>query len=181
MRQRFTLTLDAADPKALGTFWATALGYVEEPPPKPYASWRDAFDGWKLPSERWNDAYAVIDPEGVGPRFFLQKVPEPKTAKNRLHLDVWVPGETRENPASPDDKRALAAHLVEPRRDDRPRDGSAGHGLLGGDGRPGGERVLRGVIAHAQLRRRLREALCDQENDLEATDGTPKKSVGSQV
>lgn len=113
MSQRFTLALDAADPKALGTFWATALGYVEEPPPKPYATWPETFDAWGLPRERWNDAYAVVDPEGVGPRLFLQRVPEPKTAKNRLHLDVWVPGETRENPASPDDKRAHAAHLVE--------------------------------------------------------------------
>ena len=112
MSQRFTLTLDAADPKALGTFWATALGYVEEPPPKPYATWPEAFEGWGLGEERWNDAYAVVDPAGVAPRFFFQKVPEPKTAKNRLHLDVWVPGETRENPASPDDKRAHAAHLV---------------------------------------------------------------------
>jgi hypothetical protein len=113
MSHRFTLTLDAADPKALGTFWATALGYVEEPPPKPYATWQETFEGWNLPSERWNDAYAVVDPAGIGPRFFLQKVPEAKTAKNRLHLDVWVPGETRENPASPGDKRAHAAHLVE--------------------------------------------------------------------
>ena len=113
MSQRFTLTLDAADPKALGTFWATALGYVEEPPPKPYATWQETFEGWNLPAERWNDAYAVVDLAGIGPRFFLQKVPERKTAKNRLHLDVWVPDETRENPASPDDKRAHAAHLVE--------------------------------------------------------------------
>jgi hypothetical protein len=112
MSQRFTITLDAADPKALGTFWAMALDYVEEPPPTPYATWQDTFEGWGLPAERWNDAYAVVDPAGVGPRFFLQKVPEPKTAKNRLHLDVWVPGETRENPASTDDKRAHAAHLV---------------------------------------------------------------------
>ena len=113
MSHRFTLTLDAADPKALGTFWATALGYVEEPPPKPYATWQETFNGWSLPAERWNDAYAVVDPAGVGPRFFFQKVPEPKTAKNRLHLDVWVPDETRENPASPDDKRSHAAHLVD--------------------------------------------------------------------
>ncbi len=86
---------------------------MEEPPPKPYATWLDAFAGWGLTEDRFNDAYAVVDPEGIGPRFFLQKVPEPKTAKNRLHLDVWVPGETRESPASPDDKRAHAAHLVE--------------------------------------------------------------------
>jgi hypothetical protein len=112
MSQRFTITLDAADPKTLGTFWATALGYVEEPPPKPYSTWQDAFVGWGLPAERWNDAYAVMDLDGIGPRFFLQKVPEAKTAKNRMHLDVWVPGESRENPASAEAKRAHAAHLV---------------------------------------------------------------------
>ncbi len=113
MSQRFTITLDAADPKALGSFWATALGYVEEPPPSPHTTWQEAFEAWQLPAERHNDAYALVDPAGIGPRFFLQKVPEPKTAKNRLHLDVWVPGESRENPASPDEKRAHATHLVE--------------------------------------------------------------------
>ena len=30
------------------------------------------------------------DPAGVGPRIFLQQVPEPKAAKNRLHLDIRV-------------------------------------------------------------------------------------------
>ena len=29
-----------------------------------------------------------VDPDGAGPRVFLQRVPEPKTAKNRVHLDV---------------------------------------------------------------------------------------------
>ncbi len=28
------------------------------------------------------------DPDGNGPRLFFQKVPEGKTAKNRVHLDV---------------------------------------------------------------------------------------------
>ena len=31
---------------------------------------------------------AVVDPAGDGPRFVFQRVPEPKTAKNRVHLDV---------------------------------------------------------------------------------------------
>ena len=31
---------------------------------------------------------AIEDPDQVGPRVFFQAVPEPKTVKNRLHLDV---------------------------------------------------------------------------------------------
>jgi hypothetical protein len=34
------------------------------------------------------DAVAALDPEHKGPRFFFQRVPEPKVAKNRMHLDV---------------------------------------------------------------------------------------------
>jgi hypothetical protein len=42
--------------------------------------------------ETWNDVAALVDPEGVMPRLFFQRVPEPKTAKNRVHLDVGVSG-----------------------------------------------------------------------------------------
>jgi hypothetical protein len=41
-----------------------------------------------VPPERRNDASAASDPEGSGPRLFFQKVPEGKSAKNRVHLDV---------------------------------------------------------------------------------------------
>ena len=87
---RFHLTFDAADPRALGEFWAAALGYVEDPPPDGYATWEEALIAWEVPEDRWNDGYAIIDPDGHGPRIFIQKVPEPKTAKNRMHLDVIV-------------------------------------------------------------------------------------------
>ena len=40
-------------------------------------------------------------PDGVGPRIFIQKVPERKTAKNRLHLDLNVGG----GPGNPLDER----------------------------------------------------------------------------
>ena len=30
------------------------------------------------------------DPDGVGPRLYFQRVPEAKTVKNRVHLDVRV-------------------------------------------------------------------------------------------
>ena len=41
-----------------------------------------------VPADERNNASASLDPDGAGPRLFFQKVPEGKTAKNRLHLDV---------------------------------------------------------------------------------------------
>ncbi len=34
--------------------------------------------------------YACVDPSGIGPRLFFQRVPEGKVVKNRVHLDVRV-------------------------------------------------------------------------------------------
>lgn len=96
MAPKFSITMDAADPRALGEFWALALGYVQEAPPAPHQTWEETLTAWGLPPERWNDANAIVDPEGVGPRIFIQKVPEPKTAKNRVHLDV-VASAARQN------------------------------------------------------------------------------------
>jgi hypothetical protein len=84
------VTFDAADPPALGRFWAVALGYVQQPPPEGFGSWEEAMTSWGLPPERHGDHYALVDPDGVGPRIWMQRVPEPKTAKNRVHLDVNV-------------------------------------------------------------------------------------------
>ncbi len=63
----FTLTMDAADPRRLGDFWALALGYRPEDPPGNFATWEEALTSWGLPEERWNDANAIVDPDGVGP------------------------------------------------------------------------------------------------------------------
>ncbi|MEU3649132.1 VOC family protein [Lentzea sp. NPDC034063] len=82
------VTMDAADPGKLAAFWADALGYVLQPPPPGFESWEDFAVKNKIPFESVNDYSAIIDPEGKGPRFFFQRVPEGKTAKNRLHLDV---------------------------------------------------------------------------------------------
>ncbi len=90
MARTFQVTFDCADPAAVGTFWATALGYVVEPPPDGFADWPAALAAWGVPEDLWDSAYAVVDPEGAGPRLFFQKVPEPKTVKNRVHLDVRV-------------------------------------------------------------------------------------------
>jgi hypothetical protein len=71
LRQR-NLTFDCTDPEALGLFWGEALGLEVE------LHGGQAFvapPGW--------------EPDGsFGPRLLFQRVPEPKTSKNRLHLDL---------------------------------------------------------------------------------------------
>jgi predicted enzyme related to lactoylglutathione lyase len=64
------LVLDCRDPQRLAGFWRAALDY------------RDHFIEAQL---------AVLVPkEGSGSPLLLQRVPEPKTVKNRMHLDVIV-------------------------------------------------------------------------------------------
>jgi hypothetical protein len=82
------VTFDCADPRAVAEFWKAVLGYVDPPVPPGFDSW-DAFDA-SLPQERRGSVWACQDPDGVGPRLFFQRVPEPKTVKNRVHLDVRV-------------------------------------------------------------------------------------------
>ncbi|GIE28701.1 glyoxalase [Actinoplanes italicus] len=75
MAMRWTLGCDAADPHRIAAFWATALGYAPEP-------------GYDEP-----DGASIIDPDGVGPAIGFLRVPEGKTAKNRMHIDIRVAGE----------------------------------------------------------------------------------------
>lgn len=82
------ITFDCAEPERVARFWCEVLGYVVPPPPEGFASWDD-FAG-SLPPEKRDAAFACVDPSGVGPRLFFQRVPEGKTVKNRLHLDVRV-------------------------------------------------------------------------------------------
>ncbi|MEV7546243.1 VOC family protein [Streptomyces sp. NPDC089915] len=82
------ITFDCADPERVARFWCEVLGYVVPPPPKGFADW-DEFNR-TLPPERQGSAFACQDPAGVGPRLFFQRVPEGKTVKNRLHLDVRI-------------------------------------------------------------------------------------------
>ena len=82
------VTFDCADPAALAGFWAEALDYRLESPPPGFATWDEALDAWGVPADQRNSRSAVVDPSGAGPRLFFQQVPEGKTAKNRVHLDV---------------------------------------------------------------------------------------------
>ncbi|MEV6946529.1 VOC family protein [Streptomyces sp. NPDC051172] len=93
MAATFDLTLDCADAKLLAEFWKTALGYVDEPPPAPFTTREEWLAQFDLPDDdSADDGVWICDPDGVGPRLSILKVPEPKTAKNRLHMDVRVPG-----------------------------------------------------------------------------------------
>lgn len=92
MAVTFQVTLDCADPDRLARFWAAALGYQLQDPPAGFDSWPAflATQGWS--EDEWGAASAIVDPAGVGPRLFFQRVPEPKVSKNRVHLDVNVGG-----------------------------------------------------------------------------------------
>ena len=87
------LCLDARDHQALADWWCAAMGYVrrdEVEPPE---------DGWTRPAD-W--PVPIVDPTGAGPLIWIVPVPEAKTVKNRLHLDVVV-----------EDVEAAAARVVE--------------------------------------------------------------------
>jgi len=71
MRKRVQIAVDCADPTAMARFWAAALGYEAELPGPEEEDWSRAFD-----------------PAGGGPPLLFHRVPQPKVAKNRLHLDV---------------------------------------------------------------------------------------------
>jgi hypothetical protein len=88
MSREIQVTFDCADPGKLAPFWAEALGYQVQDPPGGFGSWDEALAAMGVPPERRNDASAVIDPAGAGPRVFFQRVPEGKEIKNRVHLDV---------------------------------------------------------------------------------------------
>lgn len=80
------VTFDCHDPMRVATFWCSVLGYEFPPVPEGFASWSE-FDA---ASDAPGHAAACVDPTGRGPRLFFQAVPEGKTVKNRLHLDVRV-------------------------------------------------------------------------------------------
>ncbi|WP_165984316.1 VOC family protein [Streptomyces sp. YIM 98790] len=96
MSRHIQITFDANDPRALSCFWRDALGYVHPAPPgvdlpegaDPLAAWDDFLARAGVPEEERNSSSAVEDPDGQGPRLFFQQVPEGKTAKNRVHLDI---------------------------------------------------------------------------------------------
>jgi hypothetical protein len=95
----FQVTFDCADPHTLADWWADALGWKVEPSDEGFI--RSMIEqGHASPDDTtrhngvlvWKSGAAINHPEGPGraPRILFQLVPEPKTVKNRVHLDVRV-------------------------------------------------------------------------------------------
>jgi predicted enzyme related to lactoylglutathione lyase len=68
MAARIALVLDCADPDALARFWSDALGYTTLGGAGSYV--------------------VLVDESRQQPKLLLQRVDEPKSAKNRMHLDI---------------------------------------------------------------------------------------------
>ncbi|WP_433717045.1 VOC family protein [Actinoplanes sp. CA-051413] len=90
MALRVDLTFDCARAVELAQFWKLALGYVDEPPPAPFRTREEWAASFGPPGEDEGGGAWLHDPEGIGPRLVFLEVPEPKVAKNRLHIDVRV-------------------------------------------------------------------------------------------
>ncbi|MBC7272140.1 MAG: VOC family protein, partial [Streptomyces sp.] len=86
--RQFQVTFDCAEPERLARFWCEVLGYVVPSPPSGFATWEE-YDRSQAPEDR-GSWFACVDPSGVGPRLYFQRVPERKVVKNRVHLDVRV-------------------------------------------------------------------------------------------
>jgi hypothetical protein len=111
----FQLVIDCADPDRLARFWAAALAYDIAPPPAGFATWDDYYRDLGVPEEELGvGADRISDPQGHGPNIWFQVVPDVKTIKNRLHLDVNASG-GRTNPIEVRRQRvdAEASRLVE--------------------------------------------------------------------
>jgi hypothetical protein len=93
MYTKIQVVFDAAEPEKLAEFWGLALGYVPEAPPEGFASWEEFAGDAGIPEDQRGDMSSRVDPAGQGPRLYFQRVPEGKTAKNRVHLDVRVAGQ----------------------------------------------------------------------------------------
>ncbi|WP_405163890.1 VOC family protein [Nocardia sp. NBC_01499] len=65
--RQFQVTFDCAEPERVARFWCEVLGYEHQP-----------------------EGSGAVDPTGVGPRLYFQRVPEGKVVKNRVHLCVRV-------------------------------------------------------------------------------------------
>ncbi|MFM8777463.1 MAG: VOC family protein, partial [Actinomycetota bacterium] len=68
----FEIALDVNDPEKMIKFWSTVLNYELRDP------------------DRYHDAnqryWSIADPNNNGPRIVIQRVPEPVTAKTRIHI-----------------------------------------------------------------------------------------------
>jgi hypothetical protein len=71
-----TIAIDAVDPRPVADFWCAVLGWIV--------------------LEHDDDGVSIGSPDGLTPTIDVWHVPEPKTVKNRLHLDLRADGIERD-------------------------------------------------------------------------------------
>jgi len=99
MAYDFQVTQDSADPHVLADWWAETLGWQVEPSDEAFIG-RIVDEGHATEDDTrtyqgvlvWKIGAAIRHPDGPerAPRMLFQLVPEPKTVKNRMHLDVRI-------------------------------------------------------------------------------------------
>ncbi len=93
MAVSYQLVIDCASPEPLARFWAEALHYVIATPPAGFGSWDDFYRSIGVSEDELGiGADRIEDPEGEGPDIWFQVVPERKSIKNRLHIDLQASG-----------------------------------------------------------------------------------------
>jgi len=89
----YQVVVDCRSPETLARFWAEALHYVVAPPPPGHASWDDFLGSIGVPEDELGRGVdRIADPHGEGPQIWFQVVPDEKSVKNRLHLDLYAGG-----------------------------------------------------------------------------------------
>lgn len=97
MAYDFQVTQDSTNPHPLADWWAETLGWEVEPTDEAFIR-RMVTEGYATDDDTivhngvlvWKPGSAITHPDGRGPRVLFQLVPEAKTVKNRMHLDVRV-------------------------------------------------------------------------------------------
>jgi hypothetical protein len=101
MATEFQVTIDCSAPHELADWWAETLGWQVEPQDAAFI--RRMIDGGQASEADttthrgalvWKVGAAITSPDPGRPRVLFQLVPEAKTVKNRVHLDLRV-GEER--------------------------------------------------------------------------------------
>jgi hypothetical protein len=89
----YQLVIDCSSPELVVPFWTAALHYVVAPPPSGFDSSDDFYRSIGVPEdELGGGADRLEDPNGEGPSIWFQIVPEQKTVKNRIHIDINASG-----------------------------------------------------------------------------------------
>ena len=101
MAYTYQVVIDSADPHGLADWWAEAIGWDLEPSSESFIR-KMVAEGQATEADTkihngvlvWALGQAIVHPAGrdagPGARILFQAVPEPKTVKNRVHLDIRV-------------------------------------------------------------------------------------------